>query len=427
MFIKFSQDKTKYESGQIFPFLIAILCVVIVMVMITVNVGQIALFKTDVSNAADAGSISAASTMTGQLLSYGLTSDLMCGENIIKCVAIILELLLIPFPGNLITAIATLATVMSSNLSKLAKAGWDSQMAWARARKAAIQYAFNNVGVDEPRPTYEDFLAGSGKAASNASYDEYIAGISPDAKEHGMNGFSRFMSHSKTGFWVEDVFGETDDPSADLGDPMPINGYGWEWQWSVAADDWVMHNSFDDSGGNQQACLGGGLDDGCWRDYDNWVEVSVISMRMLYILDLVDLGAPQDMAANLAWAYIFVTRYPTWLAMCGWAGPLAPIIAGLFAGAEATIGRLLIKSIAFGLKFKDPSEGGMDGQQWQVENSPILVKVQRYKQGENLGLWNFRYGNSDPMLEQIDAESSSRVFVESYPGGRTSTIQPTLW
>jgi len=67
MFILFSKFKAHYklaqEQGQIAPFLIAVLAVVIMAIMITVNIGKIGVIKTHVSNSGDAGALAGASMM----------------------------------------------------------------------------------------------------------------------------------------------------------------------------------------------------------------------------------------------------------------------------------------------------------------------------------------------------------------------------
>ena len=79
IFQKFSQEKTQYEKGQIFPFMIALIVVVVIMALVTVNIGQVDSFKTDTSNAADAAALAGASVLSGALLGFGLKSDMMAG------------------------------------------------------------------------------------------------------------------------------------------------------------------------------------------------------------------------------------------------------------------------------------------------------------------------------------------------------------
>ncbi len=63
MYIKFSQNKANYKKGQLAPFFIAILAVLIIAVFVTVNIGKISLIKTHTANAADAGTLTGSSIM----------------------------------------------------------------------------------------------------------------------------------------------------------------------------------------------------------------------------------------------------------------------------------------------------------------------------------------------------------------------------
>src|SRR3989338_8254178 len=59
------------RRGQIAPLLIAIIVILLIAIMVTVNIGKLSLLKTSVSNAADAGALAGASAMaTG--LSHGM-------------------------------------------------------------------------------------------------------------------------------------------------------------------------------------------------------------------------------------------------------------------------------------------------------------------------------------------------------------------
>jgi len=419
MYTKFSLNKTRYESGQVFPFLIAIICIVIIMAMITVNLGQIALFRTDVSNAADAGALAGASVISGQLLAYGITSDMMCGQNLIKVAAIVLAFVLMQFFTALPVAIAILTTMLSSNVTALMKAYTDSQMAWTNARKTALQYAFSNAPVDEPRITYEEFLDclvggcrnGSRAAPTTDNYNAYLttdssdAGLRAAARLYARNGFAKFMDDSKNGWWIDEVFGSVETgPSAPVPTPLVISGYGWT-QNPMTGE---FINSFEDSGMTPAVCA----NNYCWRTYENFVEIQVKS-RLMYAFELVGLPG-QDILAWAVFAYVFITKYPVWLALFAWTGPLAPLIAGLLAAAEATLAKILIDAIKFGIDFSNPDE--------MIEGSPVEVIVARYKASSNVGLWNFRYAPSP--LAPVRAKAQGHAFRTAFGD---ETISPTFF
>jgi len=63
MFNWFNKNKFNYEKGQLAPIFIVVLVVLIIMTFVTVNLSKVAVFKTESSNAADAGGLAAGSTM----------------------------------------------------------------------------------------------------------------------------------------------------------------------------------------------------------------------------------------------------------------------------------------------------------------------------------------------------------------------------
>ncbi len=63
MFTYFSKNKLRYNKGQLAPFFIVILAVIIIMALVTANLSKVALTRTETSNAVDAGSIAAGSIM----------------------------------------------------------------------------------------------------------------------------------------------------------------------------------------------------------------------------------------------------------------------------------------------------------------------------------------------------------------------------
>ena len=83
MFIFFAENRANYNKGQVFPFIIAIIVVILIMAMITANLGKLAVFKTDVSNAADSGALGSASVLSNFLLGLGLESDTWCANAIV--------------------------------------------------------------------------------------------------------------------------------------------------------------------------------------------------------------------------------------------------------------------------------------------------------------------------------------------------------
>lgn len=63
MFTWFNQNKFNYNKGQLTPIFIVVLVVLIIMALITVNLGKVAFIKTDSANAVDAGALAGGSVM----------------------------------------------------------------------------------------------------------------------------------------------------------------------------------------------------------------------------------------------------------------------------------------------------------------------------------------------------------------------------
>ncbi len=381
MFGLFSKNKADYKNkGQIFPFLIAVICVSIILMMITVNLGQIGIFKTEVSNAADAGALAGASTLSSTLLGLGLRSDMMCGRAIEVLIAIIIELCF--FVYGWIMAILTYIVFIVEALVNLAYAYGDARLGWTNAKRISLQYAFNNSGVDEVRPTFEDFLKNAYSVADPTTlsaaqlqtyYDEYSKGATLNTRNYAQTGFSKFVADAEEGYWDEDSMGEI-NPS-EVSDIEVVSGYGW--------------NDYD-KGGNSYA------NGGSYDNYDNWVEVKAIASSQ-YAIDLW--SYLQELSACLINYLLDNMWIPWWLT---WMGLPASWIIETFASF------LLCAAVCqyvypMGLQFTGGREDFLDDEgedtRKEVDENPILVEVARYKRPNNLGLWNFRYGRTKAMRQ----------------------------
>lgn len=375
MFERFAENKLRYEKGQVFPFLIAIIAVVIILIMITVNLGQIGIFKTDVSNAADAAALAAASVLSGALLGFGLKSDMMCGDFYITTAAIIIGCL----TGiGVIIAIATGIAFFVRQICNYTKALWDAEMAFSNAKKTALQYAFNNVGVDEPRPTFKQFLIAIGEDPGNPSnvaqlYEGYLKGESTDARAYARSGFSKFMDDSKNGFWDESEFAII-EPGGDAPARI-IHGYGWS-----QLEDGTFINSYEDGGG--------------YDSYDNFVRVDIIGSKT-YGLGLYN---PVSEVCDAIDEYI-----QNHLNLPDWLWFVESIIEGILSFFLSLASWIFSNLLPAGLTLDNSS----------IEQSRILVTVERYKRPENLGLWNFRYGT-------VKATAQAHPFAEN----GDETIEP---
>ena len=63
MFIYFNENKSAYHKGQLAPFFIAFIILIIIAGLVTINIGKVAKTKTSSANSVDAGVLAAASTM----------------------------------------------------------------------------------------------------------------------------------------------------------------------------------------------------------------------------------------------------------------------------------------------------------------------------------------------------------------------------
>ena len=64
MFIYFNENKCAYHKGQLAPFFIVFIIVLLIAALVTVNIGKVGLIKTYSSNAADAGALAGGSVMS---------------------------------------------------------------------------------------------------------------------------------------------------------------------------------------------------------------------------------------------------------------------------------------------------------------------------------------------------------------------------
>ncbi|MFC1594081.1 pilus assembly protein TadG-related protein [Candidatus Omnitrophota bacterium] len=402
MFSAFASSKTRYESGQVFPYLIAIMAVIIILALITVNLGQLAVLRTDVSNAADAGALAGASVLSGALLAAGLASDMLCASMLARIAGVIIVLVTMGLAG-LPAAIAMMLTMIQSSISAQWKAFIDSYMAFNNCRQSAMRYAFTNVGIDESRPTYDQFLAATDATPTVETYEEYLEGVTPRARAHATTGFNRFMSDSVHGFWSEDRFGSLRDPTEDIGLSYIVSGYGW----SQNADG-TFRNSYD-----AQVPYESCMETWCWRDetvegvegvedvgYDNFVEVHVSTDETFFQYRPARVPG-QEYIAWAAFALIFAANIGKMTVLFSWAGPLAPFIAAIVTFVLAELGRTIINDMWLGFE--------LDGRDQYTTNNHVNVTVRRFRVDEDLGLWHFRYGNR---VRPVQAFAAAHTFPE---------------
>jgi hypothetical protein len=65
MFTLFHLKKLRYNKGQLMPLFIAVLAVIIILTMLTVNISKVAQYRTEASNGVDAGALAGGSVLAG--------------------------------------------------------------------------------------------------------------------------------------------------------------------------------------------------------------------------------------------------------------------------------------------------------------------------------------------------------------------------
>jgi len=94
----FPKNKLRYKKGQMAAFFVVILVILLVMALITVNLGKVSLIKTDTSNAADSGALAGGSTMANVFNQQAVTNSQLQtnydyfdkGEIVLTALAVIL-------------------------------------------------------------------------------------------------------------------------------------------------------------------------------------------------------------------------------------------------------------------------------------------------------------------------------------------------
>lgn len=171
------------KVGQVTPFMLGVIAILIVALMITVNIGKVGLIKTNTQNAADAGALAGASLIANGLNSIRDYSDIMMQDWITAFV--VLVSCKMPCLGAWVFYGAHLASQIAMYVMSI-KAGDD---ACKEAKKSAVRIAFNNIGVDESKPRIKD---------SFGSWETYEQWSKRDSN------FSKWMSDEE--FMSEDTY-----------------------------------------------------------------------------------------------------------------------------------------------------------------------------------------------------------------------------
>lgn len=186
------------KKGQISPFLIAVIVILLIALMVTVNLGKVSLTKTNTANAADAGALAGASTMANGLNAIGDISDMMFADFLTTQIA------LVTCPTCWISAVIYAAHLAS----QIALYGYASKIAkdtLKEAKDASLRLAFSNVNIDESKPrqegeAYEEWLQRDSRFTQWMDSGGYAAGIYSwqDTRKYGQTASAGINSVSVT-------------------------------------------------------------------------------------------------------------------------------------------------------------------------------------------------------------------------------------
>jgi len=384
-----ARNKFNYHKGQIFPFIIVIVVVLMMMLMITINLGNIALYKTDVSNAADAAALSGSSMLSAGVMGLGMVNMGMAVRAIITFVFVACEAATIV---GIPVAVCQLVAHMVKSFSEYI----NNYVNWVgiigQAKKTAMQYAWQNAGVDELRPSFQTFVRNMyGQEVSKLTASErsmyqgyYEVGYDPsrvqESTEAMRSGYADFMN--------------------DDGNGQNVSGNGW-WRYcrpkpnydniipSVVFSAYGWNN--DQGTANPNCRRGGSENDECataYAKYDNYVSVNVKG-PMLYDFKLVTLSSDISCVSDYVDKMVKYVEdnlgIPGWLSEAleafkslGMPDLMADIIEYMENG-------MLSAAFPMSIGFNDPEVK-------YFYDHPIEVSVTRYKKRSDVGMWRFTYG-----------------------------------
>lgn len=147
------------RDGQVAPFMIAVIVVLLMAIMVTVNIGKVGVTKTHTANAADAGALAGSAMHANTLNSLAYTNTSMIAEyaatEILFVVSALIELEMPRF--------LTYWAFVVAQTSQFILAWYNADKAYKGASNAAKQFAFMNAGIDEPKKrlpgeSYQDYL-----------------------------------------------------------------------------------------------------------------------------------------------------------------------------------------------------------------------------------------------------------------------------
>lgn len=136
------------KKGQITPFLIAVIVILLSAIMIAVNVGKVSMTKTNTANAADAGALAGGTHHTNTLNTLADTNTAMIAEYLTM-----VALFAIPYKSICLepTYYGLWLAFMAAQATQFATAWQAGVDGYNDARDSAKQLAFSNANIDEAK------------------------------------------------------------------------------------------------------------------------------------------------------------------------------------------------------------------------------------------------------------------------------------
>jgi len=210
------------REGQIAPFMIAIIVVLIMALMVTANIGKIGLTKTRTANAADAAALAGSTMYANTLNSLADTNTAMIAEYLSAEISFLIPL---PLCKEWVRYIAFLAFV-ASQTAQFALAWSNAAKGYESARSVALEFSFMNAGIDESK-----------ERLSGESYEAYLQRESSFGNWMKDKGYEsgQYAWTDKTG--KQNSFGvKVDAPNPPGLIPLPMILVGTYWHWIGACD-----------------------------------------------------------------------------------------------------------------------------------------------------------------------------------------------
>jgi len=358
----------KNIKGQIFPFMLAVLAIFLVIAMMVVNLGKVAVFRTDTSNAADAGALAGASSLSQGLLGIGLRNDRFAAQTAVNTGLMINRMVNDYGPYDLINYFAEYVSQVYAAIGEYKRLMYQEGVTtWASAKRAALQFAFQNSGVDQPaNVSYKEYKVEKKKPGD---YSQYRQDLLND--ETMQSGFSRFMNDPG-------LFGGPIGaiiPSIDMS--VPDYEVASEYNWSGRKLDQTTPGY--GGGSNYVKVIVRG---------NQYYSIWMLSFKQYFGDDLV------NYVTNIA-IRALNNKYSSPFSMCGY-GPWWKGVC-----ITAVTNQIPIMPASFSL---DDPETSVDEEKMQTNDNYITIKTQRFRDND-LGMWKFDY-------KDIISRSQARTYKE---------------